>query len=101
MMRMTVIAYIILFAGTAGIVHAAGDASAGKAKATACALCHGADGKGTQVGPKLAGLDPAHFVQALNDYRSGKKDNAIMKAQSAPLSADDMANLAAYYASLR
>jgi cytochrome c553 len=98
---MSLIAYIILFAGLAGIAHAAGDAAAGKARSTACAMCHGPDGKGTQVGPKLAGLDPARFVQALNDYRAGKKDNAIMKAQVAPLSADDMANLAAYYATLR
>jgi cytochrome c553 len=101
MKRMMLTAYVIVFAGLAGIAHAAGDAAAGKARATACAMCHGPDGKGTQVGPKLAGSDPAHFVQALSDYKSGKKDNAMMKAQAAQLSADDMANLAAYYAALR
>jgi cytochrome c553 len=53
------------------------------------------------VAPKLAGLDSAKFVQALQDYQSGKKDNAMMKAQTASLNADDMANLAAYYGSLK
>ena len=53
------------------------------------------------MGPKLAGEDPAKFIQAMNDYKSGKRDNAMMKAQAESLSADDIANLAAYYASLK
>jgi cytochrome c553 len=87
--------------GFSGIAQAAGDAAAGKAKATACAMCHGPEGGGTQVAPKLAGEDPAKFILALQDFRSGKRDNAMMKAQSGPLTPDDMANLAAYYASLK
>jgi cytochrome c553 len=84
-----------------GTARAAGDAAAGQAKATSCAMCHGPDGKGTKVGPKLVGLQPAAFVQALNDYKSGKRDNAMMKAQTAQLSPTDMANLAAYYATMK
>jgi cytochrome c553 len=87
--------------GLAGAAQAAGDAAAGKAKATSCGTCHGANGQGTQVGPKLAGVDPATFVQAIADFKSGKRDNAMMKAQAAQLSADDAANLAAYYATLK
>ncbi|MGA3397969.1 MAG: c-type cytochrome [Acetobacteraceae bacterium] len=101
MNRMLLTAVIVGSVGLAGAAQAAGDAAAGKAKATACAMCHGPDGQGTQVAPKLAGVDPAHFVQALQDYQSGKRDNAMMKAQAGSLSADDMANLAAYYASLK
>jgi len=81
--------------------YAAGDAAAGKAKAGSCAMCHGPNGEGTQMGTKLAGEDPAKFVQAINDYKSGKRDNAMMKSAAGSLSADDMANLAAYYASLK
>jgi cytochrome c553 len=81
--------------------YAAGDAAAGKAKATACAMCHGPSGEGTSMAPKLAGQDQAKFVQALQDYKSGKKDNAMMKSQVAPLSDADFANLAAYYGSLK
>jgi cytochrome c553 len=92
---------IVGSAGLAASAQAAGDAAAGKAKATACAMCHGPDGAGTQVAPKLAGEDPAKFIQALQDYKSGKRDNAMMKAQVASLTPADMANLAAYYAAAK
>lgn len=92
---------IVGLAGLAASAQAAGDAAAGKAKATACAMCHGPDGAGTQVAPKLAGEDPAKFIQALQDYQSGKRDNAMMKAQAASLTPADMANLAAYYAAAK
>lgn len=87
--------------GLAGAAQAAGDAAAGKDKATTCAMCHGASGEGTQMAPKLAGMNPAAFVAALDDYKSGKKDNAMMKAQVGQLSPADEQNLAAYYASLK
>ena len=81
--------------------YAAGDAAAGKAKAGSCAMCHGPNGEGTQMAPKLAGEDAAKFVQAMNDYKSGKRDNAMMKSAASSLSADDFANLAAYYAAIK
>lgn len=92
------IAASALLAGTA---HAAGDAQAGKAKAAACAGCHGAEGQGVATNPALAGLPEDRFVQALQDYKSGKGANAVMKALATPLSDQDIANLAAYYASLK
>ena len=101
MNRMMLAMVIVGSAGLASSAQAAGDAAAGKAKATACAMCHGPDGAGTQVAPKLAGEDPAKFIQALQDYKSGKRDNAMMKAQVASLTPDDMANLAAYYAAAK
>ena len=100
MNHMLLTALIVGSIGLAGTAQAAGDAAAGKAKAAACAMCHGPNGQGTQMGPKLAGEDPAKFTQAIADFKSGKRDNAMMKAQAGQLSADDVANLAAYYASL-
>jgi cytochrome c553 len=41
------------------------------------------------------------FVQAMQDYKSGKRPNAVMKAFATPLSDQDFANLAAFYASLK
>ena len=84
-----------------GPAFAAGDAAAGKVKAASCAMCHGPDGQGTKMGPKLAGMAPAPFQQAMQDYASGKKANAMMKAQAANLSPADLENLAAYYASMK
>jgi len=101
MNRMMLAMVIVGSAGLAASAQAAGDAAAGKTKATACVMCHGPDGAGTQVAPKLAGEDPAKFIQALQDYKSGKRDNAMMKAQVASLTPADMANLAAYYAAAK
>jgi cytochrome c553 len=81
--------------------YAAGDAAAGKAKAASCAMCHGPNGEGTQMAPKLSGQSAAVLDQAMQDYKSGKKDNAIMKSQMARFSIEDVANPAAYYASLK
>jgi len=98
---------LLLTALTLGILafvvpaYAVGDAAAGKAKASACGMCHGPNGEGTSMAPKLAGEDQGKFVQAVQDYKSGKKNNAMMKSQAAALSDADIANLAAYYGSLR
>lgn len=101
MNRVALAALIVGSVGFVGAAQAAGDAAAGQAKSAACAMCHGPKGEGTQMAPKIAGEDPAKFVQALDDFKSGKRDNAMMKSQVGSLSADDMANLAAYYASLK
>ncbi len=80
---------------------AAGDATAGKAKSATCAACHGPAGQGVPPNPKLTGHSEDELLQALKDYKSGKRNNAVMKGMTAGLSDQDMANLAAYYASLK
>jgi cytochrome c553 len=87
--------------GAVGTTLAAGDASAGKAKSAVCAGCHGANGEGKDKNPALAGKPEAAAVQALKDYKSGTRKNPVMKTFAASLSDQDMANLAAYYASLK
>ena len=101
MNRMLLTLLVVGSLGLVGTAQAAGDAAAGQAKAASCGMCHGPSGQGTSMGPKLAGEDPAKFIQQMNDYKAGKGDNAMMKAQAGSLSADDFANLAAYYASLK
>jgi len=91
----------IVLLGVVGPAHAAGDVQAGKAKAAACAACHGANGQGTAPNPALAGKSEAQLIQALKDFKSGKRDNAIMKGMTSSLSDQDIENLAAYYASLK
>jgi cytochrome c553 len=46
-------------------------------------------------------MEQAKFIQAMNDYKSGKRENPMMKGAASQLSAEDTANLAAYYASLK
>jgi cytochrome c553 len=86
---------------TIGVAQGAGDPAAGKAKAAACAGCHGANGQGIPPNPALTGKSEDELLQAMKDYKSGKRANAVMKGMTAGLSDQDMANLAAYYASLK
>ena len=82
----------------------AADAEAGKAKAAVCAACHGANGIAQIPGdPNLAGQNEAYLASALKAYRAKQRNGgqaAVMQGQAAALSDDDIANLAAYYASL-
>jgi len=75
-------------------------AALGKEKSVQCASCHGSTGDGDQSEfPKLAGQYESYIVQALKDYRSGERDNAIMKGFSAGLSIEDIKALAAWFSS--
>ena len=68
---------------------------------TVCAACHGPDGNKPidAITPKLAGQHEDYLVKVLKDYRSGASANAIMGAQAANLKDQDIADLAAYFAS--
>jgi cytochrome c553 len=80
----------------------AGDASAGKAKADDCAGCHGDDGKGDKKTPGIAGMAELDFVKAMNEYKSGVRTKSKQMSKIAKgLTDDDVANLAAYYSSLK
>ena len=85
-------------------VSLAADAAAGKSKAAVCAACHGANGIAQIPGyPNLAGQNEAYLVSSLKAYKSKQRNGGqavIMQAQAANLSDEDIANLAAYYASL-
>jgi len=81
-------------------VVAGGDPAAGKSKSTVCAACHGADGNSViPANPRLAGQHADYLVQALSDYKSGARSNPIMAGMAAPLSEQDIQDLAAYFAS--
>jgi cytochrome c553 len=101
MKKLVMIAGVCGLFAVFGVAQAAGDAQAGKAKAGACAGCHGANGEGKKPYPAIACKSESDLVQALQDYKSGKRANPMMKSFAAPLSDQDMANLAAYYASLK
>lgn len=80
---------------------AAADATAGaKIANSACAACHGADGNSpAPTFPKLAGQSAEYMVKQLTNFKSGERNNAIMAPMASALSAEDMQNVAAYFAS--
>jgi cytochrome c553 len=78
----------------------AGDAAAGKEKSATCAACHGPDGNSPlPENPKIAGQYADYLELALREYRSGERQNPIMAGMVAALTDEDIADLAAYFAS--
>ena len=83
-----------------GLAQAA-DIEAGKAKSAACAACHGGEGiSPTPIWPNLAGQKEQYLASQITAFRDGTRQNAQMAPMVANLSDEDIANLAAYYASL-
>lgn len=81
---------------------AGGNAESGKQKAAqVCAACHGPDGAKPTApeNPILAGQHADYLLKALKDYKSGKRDNPIMKGFAAALTEQDMEDLAAWFSS--
>jgi len=76
----------------------AGDAGAGKAKSEGCAACHGDTGK---EDPAIAGMDEAKFIKEMKAYQSGERKHKKMMKAVAGLSDADIADMAAYYATLK
>ncbi len=87
---------------SAGVM-AAGDAAAGKGKVAACAGCHGMNGKAmVPTYPNLAGQNAAYLEGALKAYKTQERKGyqaAIMYGMAAALSDQDIADIAAFYAS--
>ena len=65
-----------------------------------CGACHTADGsRGSPANPILAGQHPEYLAKQLHEFKSGKRDNPIMKGFAGTLSDDDIRSVTAFYAS--
>ncbi|GAB3370207.1 cytochrome c4 [Spongiibacter taiwanensis] len=85
---------------TSAAVAVEGDAAAGKAKTASCAACHGADGNSpAPTFPKLAGQGERYLIKQIEDIKSGARPVPMMAGQVDNLSEQDIADIAAYYAS--
>ncbi|MBY4952828.1 MULTISPECIES: cytochrome c [unclassified Pantoea] len=82
-----------------------GDVNAGAQKAASCMACHGAEGKSAvPLYPNLAGQHAPYLLHSLQAYKKGERSGGqaeVMKAFVAGLSDQDMADLSAYYSSLK
>jgi len=101
-----------LFASTLGAVALATASFAVQAQATkpdvakggalfgqVCVACHAADGNSVlPVNPKLAGQHPEYVTKQLQELKSGKRENAVMKGFASMLSDEDMRNVAFWLA---
>ena len=97
--RGMIVAMFLVLMLAAGGVQAGGDVTRGAELATDCADCHGDDGKGDDEVPGIAGKDAAEHAKMLADFKSGAIESE-MSDYVGDLSEQDMADIAAYYASL-
>lgn len=81
----------------------AADVAAGKALSEeSCSDCHGEDGKGDDEMPGIAGMAVGDFTKAIEEYANGTRTKSPkMTKEAKKLSAAQIADLAAYYASLK
>ncbi|MGA9665820.1 MAG: c-type cytochrome [Gallionella sp.] len=76
-----------------------GDPVAGKTKSQVCQGCHGVTGNSTdEMIPKLAGQYDEYIIKQLHNYQAGIRSHEIMNGMAAPLSDQDVADIAAYFA---
>jgi cytochrome c553 len=80
----------------------AADVAAGKAKSAMCAACHGANGiSQIPMYPNLAGQKAQYTAKQLKAFKNGTRKDPVMAPMAAPLSDADIANISAYYESLK
>jgi len=93
---------MLVVAATAVVgVAQAGDPEAGLSKSATCAACHGTTGQSdiAPTNPILAGQYESYLINALQAYRSGERQNAIMQGFASQLSDEDIEDLAAFFSS--
>ncbi|MBQ1203460.1 MAG: c-type cytochrome, partial [Loktanella sp.] len=89
---------VVLAFGTAPIVSAE---EAAPLIAQSCAGCHGQAGVGQGASPVLAGYDAEEFVRVWEEFRANERPATIMHRIAPGFTEDEVAELAAYFASLR
>ena len=93
-------AYLAQFELVANNPTITGNTEAGKEKAASCTACHGEAGDSADPNfPRLAGQYESYLVKALQDYKSGARNNPMMTGMASGLSEEDILDISAYYAS--
>ena len=75
-----------------------GKVDAGATKSAVCSACHGPNGNSVNPEwPRLAGQSAVYVAEQLRLFRSGVRNNPVMKPLAASLSDQDIDDLAVYY----
>jgi len=97
LLSMTLAAALALAASASS----AADREAGRAKAKMCIACHAINGASLRPdAPHLWGQVELYLAEQLRAYRSGERKSEVMKIIAAPLSDEDIDNLAAGFAGI-
>lgn len=94
-------ALLVVVAAVAIGAEPVGNKADGATKAAVCAACHGPKGISINpLWPSLAGQQEAYLAKQIKEFRDGVRVEATMQPFVATLTDQDVADLAAYYASL-
>lgn len=99
MMRYAVITFLggLMLAGTQPV--AAGDAAAGRKVANMCRTCHGIDGfAAIPIAPHIGGEPEEYLENQLMAFKTGAREHEMMSVVTASLSAQQISDVAAWYA---
>jgi len=92
----------VAFIALSMVPAAAADAAAGRKKAAACQTCHGIDGVArVPIAPHIAGESQVYLQTQLKAFKAGKRQHEIMSVVASQLSEEDIADLAAWYSSIK
>jgi cytochrome c553 len=92
------VAAAIGFVSIAAAVVASAEPPAG---AVSCSGCHPASARVTSPVPRLAGLDRAAIVRAMQDFRAGKRAATVMDRIAKGFTDEEIQAIAAWYATQR
>ena len=101
-MKKLIVSSVVLLMSLAGVVHAAGDAVAGKEKAAACGGCHGVDGHSmVPTFPSLAGQGQKDIAKQTADFKAmtARKDDTMVGMAAMLVTEQDVLDVGAFYAS--
>ncbi|MFH0256696.1 c-type cytochrome [Vibrio rumoiensis] len=92
----------LCFFATSSHFAIAGDPAAGKNKVAICASCHGADGVAiVKTYPNLKGQNAAYIEKSIKAFKSGERKDPVMSPMAATINDADIADIAAYFESLK
>ena len=93
---------LCLFANTAFSASLTGDPVKGKIKSPSCVFCHGQNGITSNSSyPNLNGQNETYLFNAMKAYQDDSRTGSLakmMKAQLSRLNEQDLADIAAFYA---
>lgn len=100
-MKKFAILSLCLFATSSHFAIAA-DPAAGKEKVATCVACHGANGiAAIKTYPNLKGQNAAYLEKQIKAFKTGERKDPVMSPMAAAINDADIADIAAYYESLK
>ena len=95
------VSLIVALAAFASTAAQAGQDAQTRQLSASCSACHGTDGRSVGGTPMLTGLDRAHFVKQMKDFKSGARPATVMHRHAAGYTDLEIEKMADYFSALK